>query len=161
MWHQTGGRFSRSYFERLTQTQAVACFCGDIIPALPFRGADRYLVGGNRAKLRRMFYSILSRFSQRTPRAVGCDSFRFWETLAAGAAAINVNLALYSVKLPVMPENGTHYLGIDFDRVDALVEKLEDASLLETVADGGRRWVQEYYSPKATAERFLQMCHTL
>src|SRR5262249_46974222 len=30
MWRQTGGRFSRSYYERLKQSQAVACFCGDI-----------------------------------------------------------------------------------------------------------------------------------
>jgi hypothetical protein len=159
MWRQTGGRFSRSYYERLKQTQAVACFCGDIIPSVPFRGSDRYLVGGNRAKLRRFLYSILGRFSPRAPRAVGCDSFRFWEALAAGSAAINVDLALYGVELPVMPENGMHYLGVDFSRVDALIEQMwDDPTLLERVADAGKRWARLYYSPKAAAQRFLEMC---
>jgi hypothetical protein len=159
MWRQTGGRFSRGYYERLKQTQAVACFCGDIIPPGPFRGADRYLLGGNRAKFRKMLYWMLGWFSARAPRAVGCDSFRFWEALGAGSAALNVDLALYGVELPVMPENGTHYLGVDFGRVDVLVEQLgDDPSLLERVADAGKRWAQLYYSPKAAAERFLQMC---
>lgn len=158
MWHQTGGRFSRAYYERLTRTQAVACFCGDIIPCSPFRGADRYLVGGNRAKLRKMLYSILSRFSAGAPRVVGCDSFRFWETLSAGAAAINIDLALYGLQLPVMPETGTHYAGVDFQRVDTLIDQLADTAFLERVADAGRQWAHEYYSPKATAKRFLQIC---
>ena len=158
MWRQTGGRFNRSYYERLKQTQAVACFCGDIIPAVPFRGADRYLLGGNRAKLRKRLYSVLGWFSPGAPRAVGCDSFRFWEALAAGSAAINVDLARYGVVLPVMPENGTHYLGVDFAQVDAFVERLsDDPSLLERVADAGKRWARLHYSPKAAAQRFLGM----
>lgn len=159
MWRQTGGRFSRSYYERLKQTQAVACFCGDIIPSVPFRGADRYLLGGNRARLRRMLYSILDWFSAHASRAVGCDSFRFWEALAAGCATINVDLDRYGVELPVMPENGTHYLGVDFARVDAFVERLsDDPFLLERVANAGKQWAELYYSPKATAQRLLAMC---
>jgi hypothetical protein len=158
MWRQTGGRFSRSYYGRLTQTQAVACFCGDIIPCLPFRGADRYLVGGNRAKFRKILYSILSWLSAGTPRAVGCDSFRFWEALSAGAAAINVDLGLYGVQLPLMPENGAHYIGVDFERVDTAIDQLVDTVFRERVADAGRRWAHRYFSPRATAERFLQMC---
>jgi hypothetical protein len=158
MWRQTGGRFSRSYYERLKQSQAVACFCGDVIPAMPFRGADRYLLGGNRAKLRRMLYWSLGRFSSRPPRAVGCDSFRFWEALAAGCAAINIDLSLYGVELPVMPETGTHYLGVDFARVDAFLGRLhEDPTLLERVAGAGNRWAQLHYSPKAVAQRFLSL----
>jgi hypothetical protein len=161
MWRQTGGRFSRNYYERLKQTQAVACFCGDIIPSMPFRGADRYLLGGNRAKFRRMLYWSLDRLSTRASRAVGCDSFRFWEALAAGSAAINIDLGLYGVELPVMPENGTHYLGINFDRVDAFVGQLrDDPTLLERVADAGKRWAQLYYSPKAAAQRFLGMVYS-
>jgi hypothetical protein len=59
MWRQTGGRFNRHYYERLKQSQAVACFCGDIIPPMPFRDPHRYLVGGNRAKLRRAVFEVL------------------------------------------------------------------------------------------------------
>jgi hypothetical protein len=158
MWRQTGGRFNRNYYKRIKETQAVACFCGDIIPCLPFRGADRYLVGGNRAKLRRALYWTLNRFAGCAPRAIGCDSFRFWETLAAGSAAINVDLGLYGVKLPVMPENGTHYLGVDFDHVDAFVGQLrDDPTLLGRVAKAGKSWAQVHYSPRAVAQRFLSL----
>jgi len=160
MWRQTGGRFRRSYYERLKQTQAVACFCGDIIPPIPFRDADQYLVGGNRAKLRRMWYGLLGRFSRRPPRAVGCDSFRFWEALAAGTAAINIDLSLYGVELPVMPENGKHYLGVEFARVDEFVGRLrDDPALLERVANAGKQWARLHYSPKAAAQRFLEMVY--
>jgi len=158
MWHQTGGRFSRNYYERLKQSRAVACFCGDIIPSMPFRDAERYLVGGNRAKLRRMLYWTLGCFDRRPPRIVGWDSFRFWEALAAGCAAINIDLSLYGVDLPVMPENGTHYLGVDLSRVDDFIERLrEEPSLLERIGGAGKQWAEKHYSPKAVARRFLDL----
>jgi hypothetical protein len=158
MWRQTGGRFSRQYYERLKQSQAVACFCGDIIPPMPFR-PERYLVGGNRAKLRRAFYQMLSLIDPRSPRSVGCDSFRFWEALAAGCAAINVDLEHYGVKLPVMPENGRHYLGLNFARVKQFVDQLrEEPEVLAAVANEGKRWAELHYSPKAAAQRLLRLC---
>jgi hypothetical protein len=157
MWRQTGGRFSRSYYERLKQTQAVACFCGDVIPSMPSR-PEQYIVGGNRAKLRRMFFQSLGWFDPRPPRAVGCDSFRFWEALAAGCATININLSHYGVQLPVMPEEGTHYFGVDFSCVKDFVDRLrEEPSLLERVAVAGRQWAETHYSPKAVAQRFLAL----
>jgi glycosyl transferase family 1 len=157
MWRQTGGRYSRSYYERLTQSQAVSCFCGDIIPSLP-RRPDSYLVGGGRARVRRGWYQAVDLLTRRPERAVGCDSFRFWEALAAGCAVVNVDLDYYGVQMPVMPENGTHYLGVVFDRVDQLVDRLVgDPELLQRVAECGRRWANEHYSPRAAARRFLAM----
>jgi len=157
MWRQTGGRFSRDYYERLKRSKAVACFCGDIIPPAP-HCPESYLVGGNRARLRRAFFAALGLFDSRPPRAVGADSFRFWEALAAGCAAINIDLEHYGVTMPVMPRNGVHYLGVNFARVKDFIEKLrEDVGLLEHVAAQGRAWAQTYYSPKAVAERLLAM----
>ena len=156
MWNQTGGRFSRNYYERLKRTQAVACFCGEIIPPMPFRDPQQYLWGGNRAKAKRAFFGALSLFDPRPPRSVQWDSFRFWEALSAGCAAINIDLEHYGVEMPVMPRNRTHYLGIDFARVEEFVQMVrDDPALLERVADEGRRWAHRYYSPKAAAERFL------
>ena len=156
MWRQTGRRFSRAYYERLKHSQAVACFCGDMIPAAPFRGAEHYLAGGNRAKLRRLAYRLLAPFDSREPRAVQWDSFRFWETLAAGAAAINIDLDRYGVQLPAMPINWTHYIGIDFNRVDEAVDRIAaDPGLLARVAAAGRDWAIQHYSPRAMAERLL------
>jgi hypothetical protein len=157
MWRQTGGRFSRAYYERLKRSKAVACFCGDIIPPAP-RRPEAYLVGGNRARLRRAAFALVGLFDSRPPRAVGADSFRFWEALAAGCAAINLDLEHYGVTLPVMPRNGVHYLGVDFARVKAFIDRLrQDVGVLERVAAQGNAWVQTHYSPKAVAERFLAM----
>jgi hypothetical protein len=157
MWRQTGGRFSRAYYERLKRSKAVACFCGDIIPPAPYR-PERYLVGGNRARLRRALFALLGLFDSRPPRAVGADSFRFWEALAAGCAAIHLDLDYYGMTMPVMPRNGVHYLGIDFARVKDFIERLrEDAGLLERVAAQGNAWAKTHYSPKAVAERLLAM----
>jgi hypothetical protein len=159
MWRQTGGRFSRRYYERLKQSQAMACFCGDIIPPMPFRHAEQYLVGGNRAKLRRAFFDIVGLLDPRPARSVGWDSFRFWEALAGGCAAINIDLQHYGVELPVMPENRKHYLGVNFARVEDFVEQLrQDPDLLEVVAREGKRWAEAHYSPKAVAQRFLRLC---
>jgi hypothetical protein len=157
MWHQTGGRFRRSYYERLKRTQAAACFCGHIIPAAPKR-PEGYLVGGNKARLQRMAYEALGVLYHRPPRAVGADSFRFWEVLAAGCAAINLDLEHYGVEMPEMPLNGIHYLGVDLERVGAFVERLiEEPGLIQRVAQAGQSWALQHYTPEATARRFLTL----
>lgn len=157
MWRQTGGRFSRSYYERLKRSQAVACFCGELIPPMPFRNPECYLVGGRRAKIWRAFYELLGWVDPRPRRSVQWDSFRFWEALAAGCVAFNLDLEYYGIDIPVMPENWKHYIGVDLNRVDEAIERLEaEPDLLEKIALGGRRWVLEYYSPNLMAERFLE-----
>lgn len=156
MWRQTGRRFARGYYERLKRSQAVACFCGDLIPAAPFANPERYLVGGRRAQVRRMLFELLDRFDARPRRAVQWDSFRFWEALAAGCATFNIDLDYYGVTLPVMPVNGEHYLGVRFDSVEATIDRLAaDPGLLERVAEQGRRWALEHYAPRALAQRML------
>jgi hypothetical protein len=156
MWEQTGQRYSRAYYNRLKQSQAVACFCGELIPPVPFKNPECYLVGGNRAKLRRFIYELLGRFDPRPRRSVQWDSFRFWEALAAGCAAFNIDIERYGVDLPVMPENWKHYLGVDFDQVDQFVERIQDEpELLWRVSQEGRQWALAHYSPKAVAQRFL------
>lgn len=157
MWRQTGHRFSAPYYERLKNAQAVACFCGELIPALPLR-AECLTVGGRRALLRRKLYSVVSRALGKPPRSVQWDSFRFWEALAAGCVAINIDLERYGVKLPAMPTNMEHYVGIDVDRPKAALSVLEDSSKLERIATNGRDWALKHYSPVAQAQRLLAYC---
>lgn len=160
MWRQTGHRFSRSYYDRLKRSQAVACFCGDMIPAAPFRNADRYLAGGRHAQLRRLLFEMVDRFDPRPPRAIQWDSFRFWEALAAGSATFNIDLEYYGVALPVMPVNGEHYFGVRFDSVQTTIDRVtRDPGLLERVASAGRSWAIEHYSPRALAQRLLDWAH--
>jgi hypothetical protein len=127
-----------------------------MIPAAPFRGAERYLAGGRRAQLRRSLFELLDRADPRPRRAIQWDSFRFWESLAAGCSAFNIDLAYYGVTLPVMPTNGEHYFGVRFDSVDEMVERLHaDPASLERVAAAGREWAIAHYSPAALAQRLL------
>lgn len=160
MWRQTGHRFSRSYYERLKHSQAVACFCGDLIPPMPWKRPEQYLIGGgNRARLSRAFYETLAKLDPRPRRSVQWDSFRFWEALTAGCAAFNLDLAHYGVELPVMPENWKHYIGIRFDRVPEAIDRLAaEPALLERIARDGREWALEHYAPRAMAGRFLDWC---
>jgi len=159
MWRQTGYRFSREYYERLKNSQAVACFCGELIPPMPFKNPEYYLVGGNKAKIRRAFYELLGRVDPRARRSVQWDSFRFWESLTAGCVAFNLDLELYGVEIPGMPQNWVHYVGINLDRVDQCIERiLDDPDCLERISGEGRAWALKHYSPRAMAERFLETC---
>jgi len=154
MWEQTQFRHSRSYFERLSQSQAVAAFCGELIPPAPF--APPYLVGGGKAKLKRRMYEAASLVDPRPMRLVQWDSWRFWEALAAGCLVFNFDLPYYGVKLPVMPDNFVHYVGVRLDNVDEVFARLDsEGGLAERVAAQGRAWAVEHYSPIATARRFL------
>ncbi len=158
MWEQTGMRFSQSYYDRLKSSQAVACFCGELIPPMPWKNPGQYLVGGNKARVKRVFFDALAKLDPRPPRSVQWDSFRAWETWAAGCANINIDLDLYGPELPVMPENWKHYIGVDLRRpMDAIDRLRDEPELLETVARNGRAWALENYSPKAVASRFLDM----
>jgi hypothetical protein len=157
MWFQTNRRHSRAYYERLKSTVACAAFCGDLAPPFPFNPSG-LLAGGNRAKIRRAFYGALAKFSRRPERIIQWDSWRFWESLAAGCVPINIDLELYGVALPVMPENWRHYVGVDLRRPRETVERLRDEpELLGRISRDGRKWVLMHYAPKAVAERFLDM----
>jgi len=158
LWEQTGGRFSASYYARVKSAQAVSCFCGEIVPSMPWRDPGAMLVGGNKAKLRRSLYRCLSVIDPRPDRIVQWDSFRFWETLAAGSVAFHVDLERYGVSLPIMPQNWVHYIGIDLENPKPALERLrDDPGQLATIAANGRTWALQHYTPKATAERFLSL----
>jgi hypothetical protein len=156
MWEQTGMRFSQSYYDRLKTSQVVACFCGELIPPMPWMNPDQYLVGGNKAKLKRVFYEMLAKLDLRPPRSVQWDSFRAWEAWVAGCANINIDLDLYGPILPVMPKNWEHYIGVDLGRPMETIDRLKnEPGLLERIAREGRAWALENYSPRAMAGRML------
>jgi len=156
MWEQTNHRHSRAYYERLKRSQAVSCFCGELIPPMPWRDPAQLMAGGNKAKLKRAFFSLLGRLDPRPERIVQWDSWRFWEALGAGCAAFNLDLERYGALLPVMPEKGRHYFGVNIDRPGPVLEEIaDDPGSLERVAGAGREWAVAHYSPPAMARRFL------
>ena len=129
-WEQTGQRHYPSYYQRLKKSAACACFGGSV--------TSDYFTGE----------SIVEWW----------DSWRFWESLAAGCVTFHVDFDKYGVKLPVMPENWRHYIGIDLDNMQDTVDRIaDDPGILEKISRSGRQWVIENYAPVPTALRFLEM----
>ena len=107
--------------------------------------------------MRRALFELIDRFDARPRRALQWDSFRFWESVAAGCAAFNIDLDYYGVSLPVMPTNGEHYIGVRFDAIDETIDRLAaDPGWLERVGAQGRQWALDHYSPRALATRLLE-----
>lgn len=156
MWRQTQFRHAKSYYDRLSSTQVIATFCGEMIPPAPIRPS--YLVGGGKAKLRRRLYDLISVLDPRPFRSIQWDSWRFWEGLAAGCLVFNIDLEYYGVELPVMPVNGKHYVGLRLDRIkEGIDEILDDSARMELIAKSGYEWAMEHYSPKGLAEKFVDL----
>jgi hypothetical protein len=147
-WLQTGSRHNQKYFERLLQSTASVCVGGRFDahwPRHPY--ARRY-----------PWHPILNKLDARPKRIVQWDSWRFWESLAAGCLAINIDLEYYGAVLPVQPVNWQDYLGVNLQQTEQIVQKLKtDPALQIGIANNGRRWVLENYSPRASAQRFIQI----
>lgn len=154
MWMQTQQRHSRAYYDRLKSAQAIAAFCGELIPPAPHRPS--YLVGGRKARIIRALFTGLGHLDPRPPRSIQWDSWRFWEGLAAGCLVFNIDLPRYGVLLPVMPEPFVHYVPMNLGDANEVFARLaRTPGLAEEIAFRGRAWALEHYSPIALARRFL------
>ena len=130
LWQQTGQRHHPAYYQRLTKSTACAAFGGCLVP------------DSNGQNFHGEWW----------------DSWRFWESLAAGCVTFHIDFDKYGVNLPVMPENWKHYIGIDLYNMQATVDRLvEEPQILERISIAGREWAIENYSPVPTALRFLEI----
>jgi hypothetical protein len=149
LWEQTGRRHSLEYFRRLLSAQACLAFGGYFIFAFP-KESDSFLSRFGKAAIRRAGFT--------THRIVQWDSWRLWEAMAAGAAALHVDFDMYACRLPVAPTNWQHYIGFDLSRPSLTIERiLAGDAELETVGRAGREWALQHYSPAATAKRFCEL----
>ena len=147
MWQQTGRRHYPSYYKRLRDSSACACFGGQLRRSWP-----RKLVAKSK-----LWHRVLNKLDLQTPRIMKWESWRFWEALAAGCVPFHVDYKKYGVSLPVMPENWRHYIGIDLENMQETVDRLaKDPEILAKISTEGRRWATEHYSPVPTALRFLE-----
>ncbi|GEM_PF-450654 len=129
-WTQTGKRHYPTYYKHLKESVACASFAGWMVPD---SGSGETFVEW-------------------------WDSWRFWESLAAGCVTFQVDFEKYGIKLPVMPENWRHYIGIDLDNIQNTVDRIaNDPGILEQISQEGRMWAIENYSPVPTALRFLNI----
>jgi hypothetical protein len=157
MWEQTVKLHNPDYYNHIESVLMVAAFCGDLIPAYPLN-PSLYLRGGNKAKLKKFFFSLISFSSRKDPRIIQWDSWRFWETLALGSVPIHIDIEKYGVELPVMPINWKHYIGIDLNKPKDTIERiLEEPDTVYKIARDGNRWCLDEYSPKSSATRMLKV----
>jgi hypothetical protein len=105
----------------------------------------------------RILKRVLGKISLPTHRIVQWDSWRFWESLAAGTVTLQADLARYLCRLPVMPVAGTEYVGVDYSKPAQTLALLGDAAALAAIGANGRHWALEHYAPVPTAERFLRL----
>ena len=148
-WVQTGRRHYPSYYRRLQQSAACACFGGF------FLAPD---IADYKDPMAYYSAKIIGELGIKTNRIGQWDSWRFWESLAAGCITLHVDLAKYGFELPVMPENWKHYVGIDLDNIAESVARIADQpELMAEISAAGRDWAIANYAPKPTALRFLEL----
>ncbi|BAZ27754.1 hypothetical protein NIES4074_01820 [Cylindrospermum sp. NIES-4074] len=147
-WLQTGGRHYPTYYQRLQESAACTCFGGFFVPFWPNNPSSL---------INRLIKRILTQTRLKSNTIVQWDSWRFWESLAAGCATFHVDFEKYGISLPVMPENWRHYIGIDLDNIQATIDRITDEpEILEYIATEGRIWALKHYTPAPTALRFLE-----
>lgn len=156
IWSQCAGRHNPQFFERLSSVQVCAAFCGDLLPAYPFH--PKFLVGGNRAKIRRLFWSGFSFLSGSPLRLIQADSWRFWEALACGAAVLHHDADETGWTLPIPLVPFENYLPVSPHGENLrLFQVLSDESTLACIGQKGREWAIEHYAPRKAAKRLLAM----
>ncbi|MBY0431318.1 MAG: glycosyltransferase, partial [Rhodospirillales bacterium] len=102
--------------------------------------------------------SLISHHITAGPVVDRWDSWRFWESLAAGCATVHLDFQKYGFLLPEMPRPFQHYLPIDLENPSEIVCFLRDQpEKLAEIASAGRDFALQYYSPDRVAARFLSL----
>jgi hypothetical protein len=150
-WVQTDRRHYPSYYKRLRESVACACFGGLFINPWP---PDAF----GPVKLHdRIINRLLKAGNSGPQRIMNWESWRFWEAMAAGCVVFHVDLDKYGAHLPTMPVNWQHYIGVNLDNMQAVVDRIaEDPEILARISAAGRQWALQHYSPAPTALRFLE-----
>ncbi len=147
-WEHTGRRHNPNYYARLRGALACATFGGYFVTPWPAATATTPS---------RILKRVLGRVPIATHRVVQWDSWRFWESLAAGTVTLQADLDRYRCRLPEMPVAGIEYVGVDYSNPGKALEMFRDDGLLATIAQNGRAWSLEHYAPVPTAKRFLRV----
>lgn len=142
------GRWNQNNFNRLKKSFGCLAYGGNFhqnIYENPYFGSQGQLS------------SLCKEISFLKRTVIGrWDSWRFWESLTAGCLTFHLDFEKYGFKLPVMPTNWEHYIGLNLEDVKSDVERLMDEyDRLPSIAMNGRLWALENYSPIAVAKRFL------
>lgn len=148
-WTLSGRRHDPEYYHLLGRSKACAAFGGVF---------ENSIMQQHPVQLFRRIGKIAQRLHWlEDDRIFQFDSWRLWESMVSGCVTLHVDFEKYGAILPVMPENGVHYIGIDFSDLEGAGKKLTAANHYETIGNNARTWVLANYSPGAIAERAIAM----
>jgi hypothetical protein len=155
LWSQTGRRYDPEYFVQLNSSLLNLSFGGTpVIPPLPLN-LPIQVVG----KLKREFLKVLygANIPAKHYTLIQYDSWRLWESFASNTCPVFSDCSQFGITLPVMPEAGKHYIAVrdfDFAATAEQINQLGDEGI-KRIAQQGRQWALEHYSPAAVARRFV------
>ena len=145
-WKQTGGRHCPDYYNKLSHVKVCSCYGG--VFAVSWGNTNKYT-----AKIVRKLNDFIK--LSKWDRVRQWDSWRLWEAWAAGCCVIHIDFDKYGCRLPEMPENGIHYIGIDIDDLDKF-ERIFNHDA-RSIAQNGKEFILKNYTPFHTAKRLLKM----
>ncbi len=155
-WSQTGRRHNGDYYKKINNYLFINTV-GGIIDIMP-------IARNNISKFIRQKNKLLSAFYKTGYLHIyQFDSWRFWEGLLSNACPIHMDFESWSFVLPEMPQNRTHYWGIpklSFKESAAELLKLSKNEVTN-ISKNGRNWALDYYSPKPTAQRLINLIDKL
>jgi hypothetical protein len=155
-WNQTGRRHNEEYFRTMNQA----------LITLAFGGISEYKPMGNgRAWLKKAsrLGATLNKVSSRPVKPYyyvhNFDNWRFWEALVSNTCPVALDFRYWQCVYPEMPEPGVHYVGVrDFDFAGTARQLMQMTQPeIRQVAESGKSWALQHYSPVAVANRLLQM----
>jgi len=166
---QTHGRHSPRYFQALNRSLFTNAFGGNFLVRGPLgRDPLSRIKRTGRHWLLQLHYRVRGSMDYNTWcdfvtehsqhfNVVQTDNWRWWESLLSRSVPLHLDAADHGWKLPEMPVNGQHYLGLrgwDFPTyVDQLLSISEPD--LAAIAQKGCRWALTHYGPKPSAQRLL------
>lgn len=147
-WKQTGRRHYPNYYKRL----------GESLISNAVGGTMQKRLTNKKGLHNKVIRKIDSKINfDKYDRVYQFDSWRFWESLVSGCCTLHIDFEKYGIKLPVMPVNGLHYIGIDIDHPFKALDILSDENQLRKISENGKIWILKNYSPSAITNRLLDL----
>jgi hypothetical protein len=138
------GRFHEGHYQRLSRSLGCLAYGGNFLED----------IGNNPYFIKNRIYA--PKVLGDRPAIVRWDSWRFWESMASGCLTVALDFDKYGLQLPVMPVNGTHYIGLKLESLNEALDLLRSGGeKLGAIAAKGQKWALEHYSPRVVAERFI------
>ncbi len=156
-WEQSGRRHYKTYYDRLGSSKVSNAVGGYMQNAFSAKAKHNLELKKN-VYLSRIMLKLDSSFPfSKVDRIYQFDSWRLWESIASGCCTLHLDFQKYGMKLPVMPKNGEHYLGADFDNKEAFFKIIKDDQHVQEIGSRGSEWVIDNYTPKIVVTRLLEM----